>query len=56
MYKDYNRFKKYANILKNHVEDNFKAEDMYTNFCDAIYKPTLEEENWMDQLSQIEIL
>ena len=56
MYKDYNRFKKYADILKSHVEDNFKAEDMYTNFCDAIYKPTLEEENWMNQLSQIEIL
>ncbi len=56
VYTDYNRFKKYANILKDHVEENFKAEDMYGNFCDAIYKPTLEEESWMDQLSQIEIL
>ena len=48
--------KETAGELKDFVETNFSEEKLFKQFCNAIYSPTKEELEWLDQLSDIDIL
>jgi len=49
-------YKKEATTLQAHIRENFTPEKMYENFVTEIYNPSPEEEEWLEALSQIEIL
>ena len=52
VYKQYDRYKKSAEILKNHVLENFKKEDIYKKFADNVYEEeTFEIEEWLSNLN-----
>ena len=42
VYRDYNRFKSQAKILKNHIEKNFVAEKQYKIFAEAVMGTDIE--------------
>ncbi len=42
--------------LKDIIESKFSDEVLYKLFCDSIYAPTGEELQWMDALSEIELV
>lgn len=48
--------KKTADSLRVIIEDKFSTEKLYSRFCEAIYKPSDEELEWMKDLSEIEML
>ena len=48
--------KKTAETLKGFITTNFSEEKLFEQFCKSIYSPTEEELEWLDQLSDIEIL
>ena len=45
-----------AQKLKRHVTKNFSESSLYDKFCKSIYNPSEEELEWMQKLSEIEIL
>jgi len=44
--------KEYAQQLHERFEEN----KLYKQFCDTIYSPTTEDQQWLDDLSKIELL
>ena len=42
--------------LKENINKNFSDEVLFENFCNAIYNPTEEELEWIEELSKIEVL
>ena len=49
-------YKKEAKILQKHILKNFTAEKMYEQFRTAIYDPSPEELEWLEQMEDIQIL
>ena len=58
VYKDHGRFKSQAKKLQKWIVENFSEEQQYENFAAAIkeYIPGEEYSEWLDTLSEIEIL
>ena len=56
VFKNLRRNQKIAETLQAHLLETFTEEAMYKNFCDAIYAPSNEELEWMQELSKIEML
>jgi len=54
--KNYSKWKKKAGTLKKWIDDNFESEKMHTRMSENIYKPSPEEIEWANKLSEIEIL
>ena len=55
-FKDHENLKTQAEELQIIVNDKFSDEKLYAGFCKEIYNPTEEELEWMQQLSEIEVL
>ncbi len=45
-----------AKELKKILKKEFTEEKQYAAFCDAVYKMSEEEEKWLDEISEIEVL
>ena len=56
MHKNYADFMNQAEELQAHVDTNFRDEVLFKGFCDAIWNPSEEELEWIQELSEIEIL
>jgi len=56
MKNNYKKHKKLATKLAAFVSEKFDEETLYENFCNSIYVPSEEEEEWAEELSKIEIL
>ena len=54
--KDWKSAKKQAQDLKKIIMKEFSKEKKYEEFCNAIYNPSAEEMEWMEELSKIEVL
>ena len=54
MLKKYPKHLKRAKELKKIIIKNFKAEDKYAEFCDAVFKPDPETEQWMESINEVE--
>jgi len=54
--KNYGTAKSQAKKLQKWVIENFEESIQYQKFCDLIYKPTKEEEEWNSTLNEIQIL
>ena len=55
-YKNWESAKATANELQGLIEEKFNEEKLYKIFCKAIYDPSEEELEWMEELSKIEML
>ena len=47
---------KKAEVLQKWVLENFESEKIHTQMAENIFKPSPEELDWMQGLSEIEIL
>ena len=56
MYKKHDEFLQLAKELQNHIYKKFNDEDLYQGFCDQIYKPDPELEEWLKRLDEMESL
>ena len=56
IFKNYGSAKSRATKLQNWILENFKEEQMKDKFCDAVYKPTKEEEEWNSLLNEIQVI
>jgi len=54
--KNYGTAESQAKKLQKWVIENFEESIQYQKFCDLIYKPTKEEEEWNSTLNEIQIL
>ena len=54
--KNYKTAKAKATQLKKIILKEFTEENQFDQFCNAIYNPTEEELEWMEELSKIEVL
>ena len=54
--KQYSKWKKKAEALQKWVLENFESEKVHTQMAENIFKPSPEELDWMQGLSEIEIL
>ena len=54
--KQYSKWKKKAEVLQKWVLENFESEKVHTRMAENIFKPSPEELDWMQGLSEIEIL
>ena len=45
-----------ATELKTLIEEKFTEEKQYAAFCDAVHKFSEEDLEWMEQMSEIEVL
>jgi glycosyltransferase involved in cell wall biosynthesis len=54
--KDYKKAKTKANQLKKIILKEFTEDSQFEQFCNAIYNPSEEEKEWMEELSKIEVL
>ena len=54
--KNYKGAKAKATQLKKIIQKEFAEEKQYEEFCNAIYNPSEEELEWMEELSKIEVL
>ena len=54
--KQYSKWKKKAEVLQKWVLENFESEKIHTQMAENIFKPSPEELDWMQGLSEIEIL
>jgi hypothetical protein len=51
LYKDKNRFKGMAKILKQHLEENYTPEQKYADFCNAVYEEEkFDVDSWLSGL------
>ena len=48
--------KNVAEELRTILQKEFTEEKQYAAFCDAVYKMSEEEKEWMDEISEIEVL
>ena len=55
-FKNYDDMKAQAEELKTMVNTKFSDEVLFKGFCAGIYNPSIEELEWMKELSEIEIL
>ena len=53
---NWNECKKTAEELSVILSKNFSDEKLYKNFCESIYCPSEEEQEWLSELSKIEVL
>jgi len=53
--KNYGTHKATAKKLQKWVIENFEKSQQYQKFCDTVYKPTKEEEEWESTLNEIQI-
>ena len=56
VHKNYDKYQAMALQLKDNINKNFSEEVLFENFCNAIYNPTEEELEWIEELSKIEVL
>jgi len=56
LYKNYGPAKSQAKKLQKWVVENFEESKQYQKMCDVIYKPTVEEEEWLSSLNEIQML
>ena len=56
VHKDYGRFKSQAKQLQKWILKEFKAEKLYEQFSDSIYKPSPEAQKWSSKINEMEIL
>ena len=54
--KNYKAAKSKATQLKKIIQKEFTEESQFEQFCNAIYNPSEEELEWMEELSKIEVL
>ena len=54
--KNYKKWKKKAESLQKWILENFESTMMHERMADCIFKPSAEESEWMESLSEIEIL
>ena len=54
--KNLDKAKEQARELQGLVLDKFSDEKLYELFCDSIYKPDPEVEEWMSELEELEEL
>ena len=54
--KNWKAAKKQATDLKKIILEEFSKEKKYEEFCSAIFNPSEEELEWMEELSKIEVL
>ena len=54
--KNWKGAKKKATDLKKIILKEFSKEKKYEEFCNAIFNPSEEELEWMEELSKIEVL
>lgn len=55
VYKGYNTALSKATKLQKWVLENFQEEKMHKNLCDLVYSPLQEEEEWQEQLNEIQV-
>ncbi len=53
---NWKKLKEQANELQEILVKEFTEEKQYAAFCDAIYSPSEEESEWIEELSKIEVL
>jgi len=56
IYKSYGGSKSQAKKLQKWVVENFEESIQYQKFCDVIYKPTKEEEEWNSLLNEVQMI
>ena len=54
-YKNYNGILSKATKLQKWVLENFKEEEMQNKLCNLIYDPSKEEEEWLEQMNEIQV-
>ena len=54
--KSYGSHKSRAKKLQKWVIENFEESKQYQKFCESVYKPTVEEENWQESLNEIQMI
>ncbi len=54
--KNWKSAKKKADQLQKIIAEEFTQENQYEQFCNAIYNPSEEDLEWMEELSKIEVL
>ena len=54
--KNYKGAKAKATQLKKIIQNKFTEENQFEQYCNAIYNPSEEELEWMEELSKIEVL
>ena len=56
LHKSYGGSKSQAKKLQKWVVENFEESIQYQKFCDVIYKPTKEEEEWNSLLNEVQMI
>ena len=56
MYKKHDEFLNTAKELKTSISKNFDDTVLFQNFCDSIYKPDPDLQNWLDSIEEMESL
>lgn len=56
LYKSYGPAKANATKLQKWVLETFEEQSMYDKFCDAVHKPSKEEQEWDSLLNEIQVI
>ena len=56
LYKSYGSSKSRARKLQSWVQETFEKNNQYEKFCNSVYKPTKEEQEWNSLLQDIQVI